>query len=274
LAELLRFGQEAVILFFLLSGFVIHYSSTHAKHLRFTDYFLKRFTRIYAPLLVVFFIGFLSESYNHGTWLVPSFKQVIYNLFMLQDWAFAKPNVIVEPLFNNTPLWSLSYEWWFYMLYFPLIKFLPSRVICTRAVFIASFVAALTYVVYPFFLNRLIMYLAIWWAGVALADVYIGKKPITFTTLAPCIITLVFISAVLLANVIILRLNGDTILLGAHPLLELHVMTSAQYLNFINQPIVEWICYFLILLVVSWALEVKFYRLVSRKIRALRKPLR
>ena len=37
------FGQEAVILFFLLSGFVIAYSVYKKQNITFKDYFIKRF---------------------------------------------------------------------------------------------------------------------------------------------------------------------------------------------------------------------------------------
>jgi peptidoglycan/LPS O-acetylase OafA/YrhL len=47
-----RFGQEAVILFFLMSGFVIELSGLRKKT-SFHDFFYKRFLRIY-PL---FFLG-------------------------------------------------------------------------------------------------------------------------------------------------------------------------------------------------------------------------
>jgi len=310
LGDLLRFGQEAVILFFMLSGFVIHYSTVHSKDASFSNFFIKRFTRIYIPLVAVFFIGFLTESYNNGGWVIPELKQVIFNLFMLQDWAFAKPNVIAAPLLNNNPLWSLSYEWWFYMMYFPIATYLASFNKSTQIVLWMSLLAALTYVVYPFFLNRVVMYFAIWWTGASLADAYLNKKPMTVTTLAPCLLTLLVISAVLLFNLLLARQNGSQILFGTHPFLELrhfvfallavgvaivwhanqwvafntlfrpfavlapisyaiyishyHIMTSANYLSFINQPIVEWFCYFAVMLGFCWLLEVKFYRWVCQ----------
>lgn len=43
---LFRFGQEAVILFFLLSGFVINYSFSRGNDKTFRTYFFKRFYRI------------------------------------------------------------------------------------------------------------------------------------------------------------------------------------------------------------------------------------
>jgi len=61
---LLRFGQEAVILFFLLSGFVINYSYKNGRDKSFGSYFFKRATRIFIPLFVVFLFSYLSVSYN------------------------------------------------------------------------------------------------------------------------------------------------------------------------------------------------------------------
>ena len=53
IGNLFRFGQEAVILFFLLSGFVINYAFQTGKNKTFRTYFLKRFSRIYIPLLII-----------------------------------------------------------------------------------------------------------------------------------------------------------------------------------------------------------------------------
>src|ERR1700744_3208005 len=52
---LFRFGQEAVILFFLLSGFVIYLSVATKPDTSFKKFFLKRLVRIY-PILIISFI--------------------------------------------------------------------------------------------------------------------------------------------------------------------------------------------------------------------------
>ena len=44
---LFKFGQEAVMLFFLLSGFVISISYFKNPNINFGSYFIKRFRRIY-----------------------------------------------------------------------------------------------------------------------------------------------------------------------------------------------------------------------------------
>jgi peptidoglycan/LPS O-acetylase OafA/YrhL len=96
-----RFGQEAVILFFLLSGFVIKYSHSFSKDKSFRQYFLKRFLRIYVPLICVFGVSYLILSLAAGSLIDPNLGQLFGNLFMLQDWAKVKPHVIVDPYLAN-----------------------------------------------------------------------------------------------------------------------------------------------------------------------------
>ena len=50
---ILRFGQEAVIVFFLLSGFVIEYSHHHSRDKSFKGYFTKSVTRIYSVFIAM-----------------------------------------------------------------------------------------------------------------------------------------------------------------------------------------------------------------------------
>ena len=170
---LLRFGQEAVILFFLLSGFVIPYSYRLGSDKSFKRYFQSRFYRIYIPLFFALIISYLSFSCNAGSLQNIDVKTLIGNLFMLQDWGFARPNVIVGSYMDNGPLWSLSYEWWFYMLYFPIANLKMSTTVRDRMVFCAAIGFAMLYIVLPQYFVRIGMYLAIWWVGVRLADAYL-----------------------------------------------------------------------------------------------------
>ncbi|PTS93173.1 acyltransferase, partial [Pedobacter sp. HMWF019] len=56
---LFKFGQEAVMLFFILSGFVIHYSFQRSADRSFRTFLKKRFLRIYIPLIIVFIISYI-----------------------------------------------------------------------------------------------------------------------------------------------------------------------------------------------------------------------
>lgn len=217
---LLRFGQEAVILFFLLSGFVINYSYKKGKNKTFKSYFFKRLFRIYIPLIIVFIVSYLLAVRESGFWIDPQLKTLLLNIVMLQDWEDVKPNVIASAYMGNTPLWSLSYEWWFYMLYFPAMNLLSnySRHAILYLVVIAS---TILYVYLPIFPFRILTYMGIWWTGVYISDLYLRGTirdissyaiPLTALTLSICILTY---SAVLQHN------QGTKLLLGLHPILEL-----------------------------------------------------
>ncbi|MBS0341883.1 MAG: acyltransferase [Proteobacteria bacterium] len=218
---LFRFGQEAVILFFLLSGFVINYSFKSAEDKSFRSYFLKRSARIYIPLLLVMGLGWALECIRAGELVDPNLRTLVLNLLMLQDVAGLKPNVIVEPYMNNAPLWSLSYEWWFYMLYFPLQKYLGSDRGRDILVACAAAVAALVYFFHPVFLPRVLMYLSIWWLGVALSNAYLRDKALRLSHLLVPLASLVLICAINALAVTRSLIDGSYASIGVHPSLEL-----------------------------------------------------
>jgi len=230
---LLKFGQEAVILFFLLSGFVINYSFRCSSDKTFSTYFFKRSTRIFIPLFFIFLIGYVSLSYNRGELINPELWTLFKNILMLQDWEKVKPNVLAEPYMGNTPLWSLSYEWWFYMLYFPIVTKLGSLTTFSRAVlvFTLGISMAALYCWQPNFLFRLLAYFGIWWAGVYLADLYLAGRHYSLKALVLPAVGLAAIAAVLFFPVLQARQAGEGLLLGKHPLLEFrHVAASLAFL--------------------------------------------
>jgi peptidoglycan/LPS O-acetylase OafA/YrhL len=163
------FGPEAVTLFFLLSGFVIYYS-THSSPLDLIprNYLVKRVRRIYPIFLCALLIGYLSHVVCVGRWALPSWKLLLGNLVMAQDYA-AKPGVWIGTFYNNGPLWSLSYECWFYGLFIVLVDLVRQS---TKHQFYAaavSLVGIVTYLVVPNQISLFLMYFMIWWCGVELA---------------------------------------------------------------------------------------------------------
>ncbi|MCE7063866.1 acyltransferase [Dyadobacter sp. CY326] len=178
---LFRFGQEAVILFFILSGIVIQYSFVKSENKSFQSFFLRRFLRIYVPLLLVFFTNYLLVYFSEGLAQV-SWAELAGNILMLQDYSQVKPGTLVAPFLGNSPLWSLSYEWWFYFIFFALYSRFGSR--SGRYAHAISIIAAISYFFYPTFAGRVMMYLTIWWAGADIALLYVRNEAITLKTLA------------------------------------------------------------------------------------------
>lgn len=239
---LFRFGPEAVIVFFVLSGFVIKYSWEKSKDRSFAYYFKRRFIRLYVPLFFIFLMGYLIKCYSEGALANPDWPNLLANIFMFQDVISQKPNVIAAAYMGNGVLWSLSYEWWFYMLFFVLAKNIKSEKLHTY-VSILVVVAALSYLIYPFFINRLLMYFAIWWIGVTFADFYLKGNVITLKSIVPYGYILVLITLILGLN---LFLNFEytkvySYPLVAYPFVELRhflfaiiVMVGAVFWNRFN----------------------------------------
>jgi len=229
LGELFRFGQEAVILFFLISGFVIYYSYSRNPSQSFWNYFKKRSLRIYVPLVVVFLIGYILESAASGSFFMIDIKVLVLNFAMLQDWAFARPNTIVEPFLGNTPLWSLAYEWWFYMLFFPIILVIRRIGLQQHHVYLISIAATLVYCFYPYFVPRILSYFSIWWVGVQLAKDYQDGKKLNFKNCAWSIGALGSICIIYLGATVLELSSGVTFSLGIHPFIELRHFSFALF---------------------------------------------
>lgn len=134
------FGHHAVMIFFVMSGFLVGGSvlDQYINHsFQWRKYFIDRTTRIYVVFLIALAIGGLFDYiglnffnqlgiYNHSHEFQFSCdlgnrdvsesltsKSLIGNVLMLQT--------LRVPVFgSNGPLWSLAFEWWYYLL-FPLL---------------------------------------------------------------------------------------------------------------------------------------------------------
>lgn len=265
LSFIFRFGQEAVILFFILSGFVIEYSFNKGRDKTFKTYFAKRFLRIYIPILLVYVANYAILLWQQRE-IEVTFSQIVLNLLMLQDLAWIKPNVVVAPLFGNSPLWSLSYEWWFYMLYFPIMKWLPKK--SSALVYGLGIAAALSYLIYPNFLNRELMYFVIWWSGVVLARLYVSKEGISIARLGTVFSVIAGICAILGLNA---YLNYEGKGVGLSPVLEARhfVFTIVALLIALGWRRMHWFMFdrllgvFAKLAPISFGLYISHYFLVS-----------
>ncbi len=190
--NLFAFGHQAVMLFFVLSGFVIHYSSYNqsikSDGFSIYSYLLKRIKRIYPPFLFALALTFILDRiglrlgytiYSGATdfWLINksigsdlSLQTLLGNIAMLQK--------IVTPVWGtNGPLWSLTYEWWFYIVYIPVFfinKNHPARTAaCIGFVYLISiFIPAESC---PGI--TIIHYFFAWYFGVIIADCYMGRFP-------------------------------------------------------------------------------------------------
>ncbi len=216
-----RYAHEVVILFFILSGFVIQYSFATASDKSFKSYFLKRFLRIYIPLILIFIANYFMWALNAIRFIPLNWKTLPGNLLMLQNLSdlWQQP-MLVTPFMNNVPLWTLSFEWWFYMLFFFVANQLGKK--ASGIVYTTGIFAAITYIVYPFFVNRELMYFVIWWAGTDAAKLYLEDANISIKNMAKPLLTLAIITLLLIGNVSFYRYKhpGQELLFATSPWVE------------------------------------------------------
>lgn len=196
----LYYGHQAVVFFFVLSGFVIHIR--YAKSLRsgqskgfdLRSYLWRRFKRIYPIFLFAFLATFVVDqigNLNHYNIYSQSTPYSLINLNVLQNFSppIAAGNLLLIPDVgawgSNGPLWSLRFEWWFYLIY-PLFWFMTRRSIKLSSffvliLFILSFVRSWWPI--PTF-SIIFGAFPAWWMGALLAEVYTGRLRIPFARIA------------------------------------------------------------------------------------------
>lgn len=196
--SLFIYGHEMVLFFFVLSGFVIHlrYSKnlkSGEKGFQLQAYLIRRFKRIFPPLVFAITLTFILDSvgkyYSYPIYSKDTPFRIVKDNFdlstLLGNLSFLM-NTYVETWGSNFALWSLKFEWWFYMIYPVLFLFLR------RSTYLAFLLVTSLYVLsfytqyWPSKLaNEICGYLLTWWFGVYLADVYTKRVCVTFSQILP-----------------------------------------------------------------------------------------
>lgn len=177
----------AVMTFFILSGFLITYSilnivQRNNGYFNVNEYIKLRLLRLHPPLtfalILTLFIAMIINQFNlfgANSYLLPgdinpliekasyNLKDYLYSFFYLQDVFIGE-----EPQLN-LPLWSLSYEFWYYMFaMFCTIAFVNKKWWLGISAFIIC-IASILYLNH----SRVIILFLVWLAGVLLAYLYL-----------------------------------------------------------------------------------------------------
>lgn len=179
---ILKFGQEAVMLFFILSGVVIYraaYQTGESQSLR--KYVVHRFRRIYTLFAFSLFFTYVCTCIELGYGFSPLNVAVLLgNLAMFQDNIDLKRGVWFDVFGGNTAMWSLSYEWWFYWLFYLIVTNMKSIRGRRWVAFAITMFGSITYQLWPNFICLILGYLYIWWSGAEIAREYIDKSRLTW----------------------------------------------------------------------------------------------
>lgn len=164
-----RFASEVVIVFFLLSGFLVRYATR--DDVKFKEFFVKRAKRIYPLFCVSLAFSYLCASVVEGAPAAANWPTLIGNLLMLQDFGFMRPGVWVHQYYNEA-LWSLAYEWWFYGGFIALLSFIDSPRIRNVVVISAAAGAMVVHAWAPNQLGYFVVNFLIWWSAAEVARHY------------------------------------------------------------------------------------------------------
>jgi len=121
------YGHSAVIVFFVLSGFVIQYAADVKERTLF-DYSAARLARLYSVVLPAILLtlacDMIGTHHNPGVYDMERETHILWRLlmgalFLTQSWGHTS-------LLSNEPYWSLPFEFWYYVL-FAAATFLKGR---------------------------------------------------------------------------------------------------------------------------------------------------
>ena len=141
-------GHDAVIVFFVLSGFVIQYAAA-AKEKTLLDYQVARFARLYSVVIPALLLTYLFDHigikhdpsiYDLGRETNPGLRLAAGALFISQSWSWNLE------LLSNDPFWSLPYEFWYYQMFAAATFFRgAARIVLVAIAFLIAGPAILIY---------------------------------------------------------------------------------------------------------------------------------
>ncbi len=177
------FGHQAVVVFFLLSGFVISFVVEN-KEKTISHYIVNRASRIYSvaipALLLSWLVYMLGVTVRPEDFLRFNDPMVSPYVIFLSALSFTNQAWIAVTIFANPPYWSLSYEILYYT-FFAVVYYLTG-------VKKVVFAALLLLIMGP----SIILYLPIWLLGV-----YCYKHLTLFSSLKTWQNSLVFIGSII-----------------------------------------------------------------------------
>lgn len=161
-------GHQAVIVFFVLSGYFVGtsvLSNFQNERWSWREYLVNRLTRLWIvliPALVLTALWCILKIHVFGTSSVDGYNlnigTFLGNVLFLQG-------AHVHVFGNNGPLWSLSYEFWYYMLFPCIVLACLSKRKSTRLVYIII-TLLFSLFVYKVLGARVLVYFPIWLFGV------------------------------------------------------------------------------------------------------------
>jgi peptidoglycan/LPS O-acetylase OafA/YrhL len=204
----MQYGQQAVLLFFVLSGFCIHYRQartaatdpTRKSSFNLVDFARRRFRRLYPVLLVAIAataaLDFAGSTINPAVYngspglydgvLGHPFNQDLvvrsYAVATLLGNLLLQATTVVPAFGSNDALWSLTYEFWFYAAY-PIFLLMSRPLGPWRTLSVVTVVSLvglaltrLSAIPVPYPVGAVASHWATWVSGAVVAELYVSRS--------------------------------------------------------------------------------------------------
>lgn len=218
-----RFGQECVIVFLLISGFLAYLSWNKNRKISVLTYLKKRAIRIVPLYVICLLISFLSITITGKDC---DFVELLGNLLFFQNTSLI-PGNWVNCFAGNYVLWYMSYQWWSYVIFGLL--FISSTYKTKWVSFAISFVGMVSYMFIPNHISILLWYYWIFFMGVHMGECYSKNTRVNIFVVVATII-------MLLTWCVLNEFPKDGNV-GVHPFLEVRHFASALFLLIICEVI-------------------------------------
>lgn len=107
-------GHQAVLIFFILSGFVLSLAFINGKNQSYSSYIIKRVCRLYIPFIVAILIAVILNSIFYSERPLGNLSNWINNQWSNFNWHDIVNHVFFIGKYNtnvfNGPIWSLVHE--------------------------------------------------------------------------------------------------------------------------------------------------------------------
>lgn len=200
----LRFGHEAVMVFFALSGFFIHMRMAQKpdRNLDVPDYARRRAHRIVPPYLFALAVTLVIDAVGRHSfpmlYLGQTNDPMLNRLFLSKTFSMSAvlpalacvPSALGEDFGSNGPLWSIGYEMIYYCLYPLWLWTRRTSAVLAYLLIPAALLSAASLIPASYFAAVLQKY-PIWIAGAGLAEVAVNQHLRRGSTLL-CFTLLIF----------------------------------------------------------------------------------
>lgn len=175
---LFKYGHEAVIIFFVISGFVIHLKYSDENYafgnFKILHYLKRRIIRIYPTLITSLALCVATDLLIH--YITGEGINLLFHKYNITSFLYTILLIPDSPIWGiNYPIWSLKHEWFFYLIYPVLLMTATKNRLLSLGIVVSLYASFSLGIRIPF-IGTAAYTLLTWFLGCCLAYLYQNNK--------------------------------------------------------------------------------------------------